>query len=595
MKRFISIIVAIAMVATLFTILPFSASADESTEVKPEGTAVKTAEEFAAMTSGIYYLDADITVSVTNATFSGTLNGNGHTITTSVPLFSILGDATVKNLTIAGDLTKTEERNWTAALSMTIASTATVTVENVKNNANVSGDRVGGYFVTANAGAVVDGTYRPTTLRFIGCERNGTSKGTELVSGYVAYMYGDVLEMTDCKNTGNVTSDNYAAGFVARFGLDAEYSSERKAVFTNCVNIGEINGFSYVGGIVAHSRSSYLKFDSCLNEGKIIATGNSVGGIAGNLGAKEKLVIADFVRCVNKGEINMLHIGTGKDTYSAGGMVGYIYGNGENGRGLIDSCINLGTINTGWFGSQFIGYCNSKANVLKNSIAAGSIKAIEFATKTFGCVIGCSSHDVTDCEVKNVFFVENDGTVYYSYALKSSNSANRVTLSDYMSNENTKGNITVVRSDELASGRVAYRLNKAAGETVVYQNLGSDIVPVLDNTHGIVYINQGAYSNVVPDPNDNSTEPVDETSAQPSDSDEPNDTDSGEPSDTDSGTASDEPSNSVTEAPTDKPSDTTNPANNEGGCEGCGGFAAAAQVVALLVGVVGVALVVKRK
>lgn len=604
MKKIISIAVAVLMVATLFAALPFAVSADEApaTPAAPEGTAVKTTEEFMAMADGgTYYLDADITVSEMRASFSGTLDGNGHTITTTVALFNNLGNATIKNLTLAGDITA---EGWNAALAINVVSTATVTIENVVNSANVSGKRVGGFITDTAAGATVDGVFKPTTVKFINCERTGTTDGTELVGGFLAYPHGDVLEMTDCKNTGKITSTGYAAGLVARFGPNATYSADMKATFTNCVNTAEVNSSGeYAGGILAYSRGSYIKFDSCVNEGKVTNTSKGVGGIAGYLGAKDgQTVVADFVKCVNKGEIVLNKIDAGGSA-AAGAMAGYVYGVGkdETGRAGVDSCINLGTITTGWYGSQFIGYCNSKYCFIKNSIAAGSVKALEGTSKFYSCVIGCSSADLTACEIKNVFYLENDGTEYYSYATAKSNSANRVKLSDYLSAAATKDNITVVTAEDLASGKVAYRLNKAAGENVVYQTLGTDTVPVLDNTHGVVYLNNGAYSNTAPDPNDTSTEPVEDTTAdggdntttesKPNESDKPGDnTTENKPGE--NTTTENKPTDSK---PTDsKPTDTTGAAG-ESGCGGCGGFAAAAQAVALLVGVAGVALVVKRK
>ena len=596
MKKIISIVVAFLMAATLFAALPFAVSADETpaTPAAPEGTAVKTTEEFMAMVDGgTYYLDADLTVSEMRASFSGTLDGNGHTVTTTVALFNYLGNATIKNLTLAGDITA---EGWNAALAINVASGTTVTIENVVNAANVSGKRVGGFITDTAVGATVDGVFKPTTVKFINCENSGAINGTELVGGFLAYPHGDVLEMTNCKNTGKITSTGYAAGLVARFGPNATYSADMKATFTNCVNTAEVNSSGeYAGGILAYSRGSYLKFDSCVNEGKVTNTSKGVGGIAGYLGAKDgQTVVADFVKCVNKGEVVLNKIDAGGSA-AAGAMVGYVYGIGkdETGRAGVDSCINLGTITTGWYGSQFIGYCNSKYCFIKNSIAAGSVKALEGTSKFYSCVIGCSSADLTVCEIKNVFYLENDGTEYYSYATADANSGNIVKLTNYLSAVATKDNITVVTAEDLASGKVAYRLNKAAGETVVYQTLGTDTVPVLDNTHGVVYLNNGAYSNTAPDPNDTSTEPVEDTTADGGE----NTTTENKPGDT---TTENKPGdNTTTEnqpTDTDKPDDnTTTGAAEEGGCNGCGGFAAAAQAVALLVGVAGVALVVKRK
>lgn len=81
-----------------------------------EGT-VSSAKEFAAMdASGSYTLTKDIIVTEPYASdFSGTFDGNGHTVTldiegnsANVGLFRKLGGgATVKNVTVAGQVTAT--------------------------------------------------------------------------------------------------------------------------------------------------------------------------------------------------------------------------------------------------------------------------------------------------------------------------------------------------------------------------------------------------------------------------------------------------------------------------------------------------------
>jgi hypothetical protein len=58
--------------------------------------------------TGTYYLSKDITLTSSYAKeFKGTLDGNGHTITISgaKSIFSKLTGATVKNLTIVGEIT----------------------------------------------------------------------------------------------------------------------------------------------------------------------------------------------------------------------------------------------------------------------------------------------------------------------------------------------------------------------------------------------------------------------------------------------------------------------------------------------------------
>ena len=92
MKKTISILVIIAMMlASLLAIVPISAA-------DPEGTAVTNETEFLAMTAdGTYYLANDIVLSQPYGTiFSGTLDGNGKTITvTNNPVFKNLAGINV--------------------------------------------------------------------------------------------------------------------------------------------------------------------------------------------------------------------------------------------------------------------------------------------------------------------------------------------------------------------------------------------------------------------------------------------------------------------------------------------------------------------
>lgn len=56
---------------------------------------------------GKYYLAAVITLTASFGEFSGTFDGNGKTVTTSVPVFAKV-TGTVKNLTVAGEINGTD-------------------------------------------------------------------------------------------------------------------------------------------------------------------------------------------------------------------------------------------------------------------------------------------------------------------------------------------------------------------------------------------------------------------------------------------------------------------------------------------------------
>ncbi|MCR4682380.1 MAG: hypothetical protein K5647_03495, partial [Clostridiales bacterium] len=82
-------------------------STDAPSPQTPAGMKISTAAEFLAMKAdGTYYLDADITLTASyEATFTGTFDGNGHTVTVSgVPMFADIGKSVIKNLTIDGSI-----------------------------------------------------------------------------------------------------------------------------------------------------------------------------------------------------------------------------------------------------------------------------------------------------------------------------------------------------------------------------------------------------------------------------------------------------------------------------------------------------------
>ena len=114
MKKTLSLILAIC---TILSICSFSVAA------APEGTAISSAAEFAAMAAdGKYYLANDITLDATYAeTFKGTLDGNGKTVTVSAPMFATLENATIKNLNVEGAIAYTVAEGETAPDSAAVA------------------------------------------------------------------------------------------------------------------------------------------------------------------------------------------------------------------------------------------------------------------------------------------------------------------------------------------------------------------------------------------------------------------------------------------------------------------------------------------
>ena len=141
MRKTLSIVLSVVMIlsACCFA-LPVSAA--------PEGTPINTADEFMAMAAdGTYYLNADITLTASYANpFSGTLDGNGKTVTISAPMFAEF-NGTAKNLTINGAITSDGD-----AGALAVTSTAGMIVSDVTNNVSITvtgeGKHAGGIFAT---------------------------------------------------------------------------------------------------------------------------------------------------------------------------------------------------------------------------------------------------------------------------------------------------------------------------------------------------------------------------------------------------------------------------------------------------------------
>lgn len=231
---------------------------------------IGTAEAFAAMEpSGNYQLTADITVTapygndITGFTgFTGTFDGNGHTVTlditastANVGLFSKLaGGAVVKNVITAGSVTAdhTNKKSYVGGIAgYANAYENPILIENCKNTAAISGYKAVG-------GILGQGT-----------NTNG-------------------ITIYSCANTGTIAGANTQIGGIAG-------SITATATIESCYNTGDVNGFSNVAGIVGSGSSgTSLQVKNCYTTGQIgIIEGSSnlSYGLVG--GGKNKCSVAN--------------------------------------------------------------------------------------------------------------------------------------------------------------------------------------------------------------------------------------------------------------------------------------------------------------
>ena len=216
-----------------------------------EGT-VSSAEEFAAMdASGSYTLTADIIVTAPYANeFTGTFDGNGHTVTLNITastayvgLFSKLADgAVVKNVITAGSVTTTGKK---CVAGIAGYATDNVKIENCKNTASITG--------TKNVGGILGEAYNNEESISVGiknCANEGAVNGTgSAVGGIVGKMEGQ-NSIIDCYNRGNITGFNNYAGIVG------QSTGALVATIKNCYSVGAVTaygastnaGYALIGG-----------------------------------------------------------------------------------------------------------------------------------------------------------------------------------------------------------------------------------------------------------------------------------------------------------------------------------------------------------
>lgn len=200
---------------------------------------IGTAEAFAAMdASGSYKLTADIIVTAPYANeFTGTFDGNGHTVTLAI-------DQPSKD---------------NIGLFSKISSTATI--KNVTVDGTVTGSRcVGGIAGTSN-GTITQCQNKAT----ITATKNGSGNYSQ-AGGIVGYAENATI--TSCANVGNV---NAAPNDGRRCGGVAGYA--KTSVIENCYNQGQVSSCrtssrAAVGGIAGYIDSN-ASVINCYNSGEI--------------------------------------------------------------------------------------------------------------------------------------------------------------------------------------------------------------------------------------------------------------------------------------------------------------------------------------
>lgn len=206
---------------------------------------IGTAEAFAAMEpGGNYQLTADITVTAPYANeftdFSGTFDGNGHTVTlditastANVGLFSKLaGGAVVKNVITAGSISS-KGSNVGGIAGSADTDAGDVTIENCKNTAAITGkEEVGGILGRCSGSA--------HSVTVTGCINTGTINGTNRKVGGICGNLEGTHVIRNCYNTGGISvSKSGIAGILGR--------GSKGVLIENCYSVGNSGAYALLG------------------------------------------------------------------------------------------------------------------------------------------------------------------------------------------------------------------------------------------------------------------------------------------------------------------------------------------------------------
>lgn len=328
MKKRISLFLVFAMLVTLLVPLTVTTvSADDPTLITDQaGLAAMSA-------SGNYKLANDVTISGTwngiNG-FTGTLDGDGHTITVANGatinggLFTLLNNgATVKNLNItqAGDATYTLAKptgSGAYCFGMVAACLAASSDFNTTSVTTNPSNIITIQNVTATANIVFNSG--SDTCVAVG----GIAGETGIISTFENCVFSGTI--TDNVNRGGRDMNTYQSGYGGIIGQAIRTGGP--VAITQCINNANVTGYANEGGILGHSRSW-----------------------GGGATALKALVIT---KCVNNGTITCSQTTTGSDKRAAaGGIVGYAMVKSQDSSfATITSNINYGDV-TGAGSAQY--------------------------------------------------------------------------------------------------------------------------------------------------------------------------------------------------------------------------------------------------
>ena len=364
-------------------------------------------------------LYADITVNTilgwkSESPYRGIFDGNGHTLTVNysgsansaynnrfIAPFRYVGNATIKNLHVAGTIT-TNERN-VAGLIANANDGATINIENCRSsvtiNSSYNGDTDNGGFIGRQSGANVV----IKNCKFDGAFEGANSSENGGFVGWVAR--GSRLTIDNCLFTPDhfSTKIDKCNTWAVLDNQDVTYSitnSHATTEFTDQIETTTIDGKTFM---VIHDNADWLKFKAKVEEDastngilagdfSTVDTGswsNYFSGIFDGNGHTITINVdmgstnnVALFKTVKDCTIKNLHVkGSIKGADLPAGLIGVAKVSSNEKRNKVENCrVSTNITSTGWFVGGIIGYGNYTD--VTNCLFDGTIECTQNKTGT---------------------------------------------------------------------------------------------------------------------------------------------------------------------------------------------------------------------
>ena len=301
-----------------------------------------------------------------------------------------------------------------------------------------------------------------------------SATGAPSVGGVCAVNSGKIIQ---CESSAAVTSRG-------NYGRAGGVCGENSGTVSYCYNTGSVtnnNGDDNLGGVCGQNSGT---IENCYNEGNVsgygyngTASGSTTGGVCGNNSGS-------ITNCYNTGNVH--------ESLYTGGVCG-------NNWGSITSSYNTGNVDGGGRGGTG-GVCGANSSTVTHCYNTGSVSGLSDAR--VGGVCGANNSTVESCY--NTGTVTYSGDYYnrdHGGGVCGSNNRGTVINCYWLDTaydiafSNGSGGATEKTAEQFASGEVTWLLNGESTDGPWRQNLGVAELPSLSPYQNVVVKEGDSYNN----------------------------------------------------------------------------------------------------